>query len=170
MNPLEKLDSFYFRFFPVVFMTVFFATIVNRLAMMQLDGLLGASVAFTTSLFATCSLLYARARAVTDPAEMEARAKIADESLKAALITVMGLGVTAYIFAGLIADYPMRVGHILDKKGGPEVTPALTAFACIMIFGVPVVAKMMHVVEETGKSMGLLVKASKPTIQKPTED
>ncbi len=152
-------------------MSIFFATLANKLAMMQLDGLLQSGAAFATSLFAICSLLYARARAVTDPSEMEARAKIADESLKAALITVMGLGVTAYLFAGLAPDHLPRVGHILDTKApGPELTPALTAAACISIFGVPVVAKMLHVVEMTGKSMGLMAKPPKHASGSPAEN
>lgn len=142
MNPLDKLDALYFRFCPVLLMSIFFAVLFNKLSMMQLDGLLGYGGAFVTSLFAICSLLYARARAVTDPAEMAARAKIADESLKTALIAVMGVGITAYVFQGLVEDYPKRAGHVLDEKGaGPDLVPMLVAAACTTLFAVPVVAK-----------------------------
>jgi hypothetical protein len=162
MNPLDKIDSLYFRICPALLMAAFFAVLFNKLSMMQLSGLLGYGGAFVTSLFAICSLMYARARAVSDQAEMALRAKIADDSLKAALIAVMGVGITAYVFLGLADDYPAQAGHILDKKGsGPAVVPILTAAVFITIFAVPIVAKMMSVVEMTVENMGLRVGRSK---------
>lgn len=151
----DKIDNFYFRFFPVVLMSVFYAVIFDRLVRMQLAGLLGYGGAFVTSLFAITSLLYARARAVSDPLAMARRAKVADESLKASLIAVMGLGLTSYVFLGLMPDYPELPGHIFDKQQShPRSGPLAAAFLCVLLFAVPTVVKMMSAIKWTVEDMG----------------
>ena len=171
MNAIEKMDSLYFRWCPVVVMSAFFAVVLNKLAMMQLEGLLGFGGAFVTSLFAITSLMYARARAVTDQIEKAKRAKVADESLKASFIAVMGLAITAYAFLSLADDYPRRPGHMLEAKAATahDIVPALVAFVCIAVFAIPTIVKILHVVEMTVEDMGLVLKGSK-TVKSPSTD
>lgn len=159
MNPLMvKFDSFYFRIFPMLLIAVFFSVTLNSLSMMQLGGLLGYGGAFVTSLFAISALMYARARAVSDAEEMHQRARIADESLKAALLAVMGFGITSYIFMALANTYKARPGHFLDyKTGGPDLVPFYVASTCIVLFAVPIAVKIKLVVEMTVEDMGLQI-------------
>ena len=147
-------------------MMIFFSTIFVKLAMMQLDGLLGFGGAFVTALFALTALMYARARAVTDAAEMAIRSKIADDCMRTAFIAVMGFGITAYTFMSLSASY-------LPSKGNPfgseltndlQAIPMLFAAISMFLFAVPTAVQVVIVVESTVENMGLVLK--KPKVKK----
>lgn len=160
---INKIDAFYFRVFPTVLMIIFFSKISIKLAMMQLEGLLGFGGAFVTALFALTALMYARARAVTDTTEMAIRSKIADNCMRTAFIAVMGFGITAYTFMSLSASY-------LPSKGNPfgseatndlQAVPMLFAAISMFLFAVPIAVQVIIIVEHTVENMGLVLKRSK---------
>ena len=124
--------------------------------MMQTDGLLAFGGAFVTALFAITYLLYARAHAAAAPIETNIRAKIADECLKLSLIAVMGYIITTFAFLNLAESYHPKIGHILNAKGEqPDSAPFWTASVCTTFFGVPVVAKITLVIQQTLENLGL---------------
>jgi len=164
MTPIiKKIDSFYFRTFPSLLMCIFLCTMFVKLSMMQLDGLLGFGGGFVTALFAMTSLMYARARAVSDASEMAIRSQIADESLKASFIAAMGLGIAAYSFMSLSETYLPRTGNPFDPKTPVDWDLMPTVFATLttLIFAVPTVVKVLGVVEMTVENMGLVLKKPK---------
>lgn len=155
----NKMDGVYFRLFPLLLMAMFIAVVTVRLSLMQLDGLLTFGASFVTALFAMTALLYARARAVIDPTEMASRALIADESLKAAFMAVMGYGVTGFVFLSLSERYKPFVGPLPRFEDfQPDNAPAIWAFLCTVVFALPVMVKINLVVGMTAKNMGLPVK------------
>jgi hypothetical protein len=164
MSPIEKIDSFYFRWLPLSLTMVILAVLPTRLAMMQTSGCLTTGAAFVTSLFGVTSLLYARARAVADPEETKARATIADECLKLTLLALMGFAITSFCFLSLSEGHQERVGHVLNPKTPPEIEPAITASLCAFFFFVPIVVKMRFVIELTVANLGLGPKDSSKTV------
>lgn len=155
MNTAKKLDSFYFRFFPWVVVGSM-SVIIDRLSMMQTNGLAGFGGAFVAALFAITSVMYGRARASSEAKQIEVRSQIADECLILSLIGVMGLMVTFFVFFDLSERYMPRPGHLLSSgMNGPEILPTVSAFLCIIIFVLPMIGKIIHIVDATADDLGL---------------
>ena len=149
MNPIDKIDNFYFRWLPPLLTAIGLSFLFVRLSMMQTEGLIAPGGAFVTFLVAMTSLLYGRARATTDQQETAKRSAIADECLKLSLFAAMGLVITAYTFVMLSESYLPRTGDPFGRDGGgAELAPMLAAFACLLLFGVPVFVKVRHVFEK----------------------
>ena len=129
-----------------------------KLAWMQTDGMLAFGGAFVTSLFALTSLLYARARAVTDAEEMAARAAIADEAMRCAFVAVIGLAITAFTFF-VLSDYYQPRGQLPGRLKNWEfdAAPGWASVICTLLFTVPILARLNLVVAMTVKSMGIRI-------------
>lgn len=155
MNPImKKVDKFFFRYFSTVLLLSFVTVVLIKLSLMQTNHMFSFGATFVTALFGMTSLLYARARSVTEPSEISIRASIADESLKASFIAIIGFGVTSYIYIALAESYSAYTGPLrVWTDFNPDLVPALTSLICTLVFVVPTVVKVGYVVETTIKNI-----------------
>ena len=158
MDIIKKIDRFYFKLFPLCLITIGGSVGFAKLSMMQTKDLLGFAGLVLTFLFGLTALMYARARAVSEPSEMAKRAEAADECLKACVIASTGTCITAFAFFGLHQNYHEKLGHPLDPATPPDLIPMLVACGCMFFFFAPLFAKLSRVIELTSKDMGLLTK------------